>query len=295
MYLFINSSLKYLNLYKNTHSYDQIQCYLLKRNKRKLNLHFSHSLEIGKPKINNSMTPYYTISLLKKLKGFISATLDMNILSKYIQGNFDNYSQSHSFFEINKYFFEFPILEHIHCNIIRISRSWDGKIFLVATYYFPGIEIKFFRVRYYCLHPSDFSSPTNSIILMEIFRVVPPKNQNLFQYNSILRNIEHFNVYTAIKFNHCTVFWSKIRSFNFQKKLCLTFRGHLYQGGCSIYSIISEYFLHINDDLVLTNTDLLVNDRGFDEELFLVYGNNREIFFHLERTKGGIWLDWVFL
>ena len=243
----------------------------------------------------NLIKPYYTISTDKKLHGFFSAKKDMIIFSKYIEGNFDNQSQFLSFFKVNQYIIEFPKLEHIHCKIKKIGKTSNGKIFLIALYYFPGIELKFFRIRYYTLFPCEFSSKMTSLIAMEIYRIVPEETKNENFLKNIKEKFQYKKIYTAIKFNYCTVFWIKKDIKYSKKNNYFLFKGHLHEGGCSIFSAISKYFLHINDDLILTDKVLLVNDRGFDEELFLIYGNNKEIFFQLDKTNKGEWFDWVLI
>lgn len=245
--------------------------------------------------ISSLIKPYYTISLHEKIKGFFSAKNDMTIFSKYIEGNFDNQSQFLSFFNVSQNVVDFPRLEHIHCNIKKLGKTSNGKIFLIALYYFPGTELKFFRIRYYTLYPCEFSSHINPLIAMEIYRVTPVDGDLTFLSENFPTNYQICKPNNAIKFNHCTVFWKKKKTNKDQIQNQLLFKGHLHEGGCSIFSIISKYFLHINDDLILTDKVLLVNDRGFDEELFLIYGNNKEIFFQLDKINRGEWFDWVFL
>ena len=241
------------------------------------------------------LKPYYPVSIEKKLTGFFSAKNDMKIFSKYIEGNFDNQSQFLSFFKVTRNIIEFPKLEHIHCIVKKIGKAWNGKIFLIAIYYFPGIDLKFFRIRYYTLYPCEFSSKEKTLISMEIYRVIPEiTNKKIFLESYQKNNLKKKN-YAAIKFNHCTVFWQKNENNKLKTQNQILFKGHLDEGGCSIFSIISKYFLHINDGLILTDKVLLVNDRGFDEELFLIYGNNKEIFFQLDKINKGEWFDWVFL
>nr|UXY87776.1 hypothetical protein CcurKRNrm2_p085 [Cryptomonas curvata] len=267
---------------------------------------FTKNQKNKKPRISNIMNiefsknfnfikPYRAISVDRKLKGFFSAKSDMIIFSKFIEGNFDNQSQFLSFFKVDQNISEFPRLEHIHCTIEKIGKTSDGKIFLIAVYYFPGIELKFFRIRYYTLYPCEFSSRINPLIAMEIYRIIPEEIKEKKILEIIQENYQKEKLYVAIKFNHCTVFWKKGEMKNDKKKRHFLFKGHLHEGGCSIFSAVSKYFLHINDDLILTDKVLLVNDRGFDEELFLIYGNNKEIFFQLDKTKKGWWADWVFL
>ena len=256
---------------------------------------FFFSINMQYFKISSLIRPYFTISLHKKIKGFFSTKNDMTIFSKYIEGNFNNQSQFLSFFNVSKNVVDFPRLEHIHCNIKKLGKTPNGKIFLIATYYFPGTELKFFRIRYYTLYPCEFSSQFNPLIAMEIYRVTSKESDSKFLSINLPNNYQICKPYNAIKFNHCTVFWKKKNTNKDQTQNQLLFKGHLHEGGCSIYSIISKYFLHINDDLILTDKVLLVNDRGFDEELFLIYGNNKEIFFQLDKINRGELFDWVFL
>jgi hypothetical protein len=126
---------------------------------------------------------------------------------------------------------------------------------------------------------------------MEIYRILPKKNLKTFSHEKFFQTYKY---HSAIKFNHCSVFWKKNNTYKCLKKQ-ISFKGYLHEGGCSIFSVFSKYFLHINDNLVLTNRILLVNDRGFDEELSLVYGNSKKIFFQLEKINKGAWYDWVLL
>jgi hypothetical protein len=256
---------------------------------------FFFSINMQYFKISSLIKPYYTISLYKKIKGFFYVKNDMNIFCKYIEGNFDNQSQFLSFFKVNQNVIDFPRLEHIHCNIKKLGKASNGKLFLIALYYFPGTELKFFRIRYYTLYPCEFSSQINPLFSMEIYKIAPEEGDLKFVLGNLPKNYQLSKPYDAIKFNHCTVFWRKKKTNNDQKQNQLLFKGHLHEGGCSIFSMISKYFLHINDDLILTDKVLLVNDRGFDEELFLIYGNNKEIFFQLDKIGRGDWFDWVFL
>jgi hypothetical protein len=260
-----------------------------KKKKKFLQIKLQHS------KNQNLIKPYHTISIEKKLRGFFSAKTNITIFSKYIEGNFDNQSQFLSFFKVNKNIIEFPKLEHIHCIIKKIGKTSNGKIFLIAMYYFPGIELKFFRIRYYTLYPCEFSNEITPLIAMEIYRIIPKEISKKTFLLNIQKKYKIKKFYAAIKFNYCTVFWIKKEINHDIKKDRFLFKGHLHEGGCSIFSSISKYFLHINDDLVLTDKVLLVNDRGFDEELFLIYGNNKEIFFQLDKINKGGWFDWVFL
>nr|UXY88280.1 hypothetical protein Cry52Nrm2_p089 [Cryptomonas curvata] len=269
---------------------------ILSRNKKfEKNKFFFFPINMQYFIISSLIKPYYTISLHKKIRGFFSAKNDITIFSKYIEGNFDNQSQFLSFFNVSQNVVDFPRLEHIHCNITKLGKTSNGKIFLIALYYFPGIELKFFRIRYYTLYPCEFSSHINPLIAMEIYRVISEDGDLKFLSDNLTKNYQISKQKNAIKFNHCTVFWKKKKTNKDQTQNQLLFKGHLHEGGCSILSIISKYFLHINDDLILTDKVLLVNDRGFDEELFLIYGNNKEIFFQLDKINRGEWFDWVFL
>ena len=120
-----------------------------------------------------------------------------------------------------------------------LNLEFVDKFFLIAIYYFPGIDLKFFRIRYYTLYPCEFSSKEKTLISMEIYRVIPEiTNKKIFLESYQKNNLKKKN-YAAIKFSHCTVFWQKNENNKLKTQNQILFKGHLDEGGCSIFSIIS--------------------------------------------------------
>ncbi|GAB0492283.1 hypothetical protein MMPV_003545 [Pyropia vietnamensis] len=69
--------------------------------------------------------------------------------------------------------------------------------------------------------------------------------------------------------------------------------GWMQGGGCTVHSAETGGRIHILDDLLLTPTDLWVNDRGFGEGGGQVYGNRRGEAYQMRRVVPGGALDWT--
>jgi hypothetical protein len=85
--------------------------------------------------------------------------------------------------------------------------------------------------------------------------------------------------------SRCIVFWGlNINKINYQGKKGV-FIGELLNGGCSIFTPITSEFIDVKDNLILSEYSLWVNDRGYDEQRRIKYGNPEKISYKMGRIS----------
>jgi hypothetical protein len=225
------------------------------------------------------ITIYRPFAIKKKIRGFLKAKKSQLVFRKYFQGEFDNQFQTIIDNKISRIKKVWYVHEHIHCSIISPENFSENFDSFEAFYYFPFKNLVPFRERIYLLYPSLFSLKKQLIFQMEILQ----NQQRLCSKEKTFFFSEDFISQTFL--NRCMIYWYV----NEKKKYCRNshffFKGELLNQGCTIFSLSGLEFLHIKDDLILTECSLLVNDRGFDEKGLVKYGNYQKIPFILERAS----------
>lgn len=190
--------------------------------------------------------------------------------------------------------------EHIHCSIVQVAPT-----LLFARYYFNGDPARVFRSRLYAVTPSDRCE--RGIVEMRIFRFYEETLQQLQRANYDVTAIQwqDDDVYDWLR--GCEVFWerydppednsSHLTHDDAAEELGIhpgtRFVGYMEGGGCECYSPEIEGRIRVMDDLLLTENELWVADRGFDDSNNFVYGNRSGIPYKMRRVLPDSELAWT--
>ena len=233
---------------------------------------------------NTLLLTYQPLVIKKKIQGFLLAKKEQKKFETYFTGDFDNQIQTIIDFKISKIKNSWSEHEHIHCSIsAKKNKKNEFKLF-ESIYYFPFKNFIPFRERIYYLYPSLFSTKKKTIFQMEILQTTLDSTFNSEEaYKKNEKFLKESCPNTKI-LSRCTIFWFNKLQQNLRQKNNSFFKGELLNGGCTVFSFIDFKFLHIKDNLILTEFSLWVNDRGFDDRA-IKYGNNEKISYKLERVS----------
>mmetsp|Transcript_8237 Transcript_8237/g.16447 ORF Transcript_8237/g.16447 Transcript_8237/m.16447 type:complete len:303 (+) Transcript_8237:1422-2330(+) len=243
-------------------------------------------------KKNDSLIKYSTFSLKKRIEGFVRAEKETNNLSSLLPGDFGNHSQYLTGLSGKKR--EGVPHEHIHCFIKKINELPPKKQVFFAQYFFPSPSPKFFRFRLYIIYPCEFSTKEKPVVKMEIIR--NSENEDFLNNKDPTKSKKKTKEFFQFgnKLSRCVIFWKPLKDERYLKKSLKIFHGFMENQGCTILASSFPSFLHITDNLLLTPYSFWVNDRGFNEDGFLLYGSKNDVSFQMERLETGGFLDWSF-
>lgn len=228
---------------------------------------------------------YRPLSIEKNIKGFLSAKKHYKIFGVLFEGNFDNQIQTIIDSKISQIKNNWQKHEHIHCKVKKQKNPAKNLILFEAFYFFPFENPIPFRERVYLFFSNILSTRQSIIFQMEILQAY---NNYSFEFKNSSSKLGKFfqNLSETEKIlNQCSIFWV-LNSTNVDKeKKDFFFAGELINGGCTIFSFIKFKFLQVKDNLILSENSLWVNDRGFDEEGTLEYGNSMKIPYKLDRIS----------
>lgn len=210
-----------------------------------------------------------------------------------LQGEFDNYDQIKGEREANMFPGEGGGHEHIHCSIVGLDNNM-----LFAKYYFNGDPSVVFRCRLYQVMAADRHG--RGVVEMKIFRFYEETERRLKAANYEIKGIcwDGDDVYDWLE--GCEVYWEKYTpglDDDGSRQLGIDpgprFVGYMEGGGCELYSREIGGRIRVMDDLLLTQRELWVADRGFDEQGRFVYGNRRGVPYKMVRVTEGDDNDWT--
>uniref|UniRef100_A0A7S1XBU0 Uncharacterized protein n=1 Tax=Compsopogon caeruleus TaxID=31354 RepID=A0A7S1XBU0_9RHOD len=235
-------------------------------------------------------SPYSAQSLARRMVRRDLARRRMDEFLAWFSGDFDNYAQVAQERALGLFPREGGGHEHIHCQLQNLdSTLGNGHIF--AKYYFDGNPSKIFRSRLYRVSISDSSA--SGELEMRIYRFYAETESRLREHNFDVTKVDLTKDDLYEWLEGCEVFWYKgdgnVEGLNHQPH----FIGYMEGGGCSVFSREIQGMIHIKDDLIMTQKDLWVNDRGFTDNGDYVYGNRRGIHYKMQRVLPGDELWWT--
>jgi len=228
---------------------------------------------------------YKPLAINRKIQGFFLAKQGKAVFKEYFKGEFDNQIQTIIDIKISDIKSSWYLHEHIHCSITKQKYISKDKGLLHAIYYFPFKTSILFRDRIYFFYPSIFSTKQKIIFQMEILQNNLKKNL-LYNLNTVKTDfLPSENYDFAEDLIRCTILWSLSSGQKIFQKDYPIFIGELINGGSSIFSFTSFEFLHVKDNLILSEYALWVNDRGFTNREILKYGNLKNFSYRMERIS----------
>ena len=235
--------------------------------------------------VSRLLLNYQPLSIKKNFKKFLSAKKYQKIFGVLFEGNFDNQIQTIIDAKISRIKKNWPKHEHIHCVVKKQKNPAKNLILFEAFYFFPFENPILFRERVYLLFSSNLSTKQNRIFQMEILQAF--KNYN-FEFKDSSPKLRKFFLEPSVGekiLNQCSIFWILNSPKGNEEQNDFFFSGELLNGGCSIFSFITLKFLEVKDNLILSEHSLWVNDRGFENEGTLEYGNSMKIPYKLDRIS----------
>nr|UXY86851.1 hypothetical protein CparaKRNrm2_p071 [Cryptomonas paramecium] len=234
---------------------------------------------------------YYVNNLKQRTENYFEYKLKTFQFFNKTESDFNNFFQ---FFTYSKKSIKVSSeFKKIHCQLKVKKKYLSGKFLIIACYFFSEFKLNFFRIRFYIIFLPKFHLNLNLIISMEIYKIKTISNAYLYQKGEPSDELKYKKRYNIVKFDNCTVFWGGKKIYNkFYQKT--KFTGFLKEHGCSVIGYNFFQFLHINEKLVLYDYFLLINDKGFSENLVLIYGIKKN-FFKLNKINKGEWDDSSFL
>ena len=221
---------------------------------------------------------YQPSTVKQKIQDYLVNNKNQKFFVKNFEGNFDNQNQTLidiKIFNIRNSWIEH---EHIHCSINQNKNYMGGYKILQAVYYFPFKKAIPFRERIYLINPNLFSSKRKLLFQMEIL-----KNHEIKNFKKKKLFLNDLNYKKTL--SRCIIFWGLNKNkINYKGKKGI-FIGELLNGGCSIFSPITSEFIDVKDNLILSEYSLWVNDRGYDEQRIIKYGNPEKISYKMGRIS----------
>lgn len=238
---------------------------------------------------------YSSAAIVQRLLQYAHAKENLERFVGLFSGEFDNYEQIRLERAQGMYPREGGGHEHIHCSIKQIAPD-----LLFAKYYFNGNSSQVFRSRLYQVNARDDSE--RGVIEMRIFRFYEETERTLkaANYNIDAIQWDRNDVYDWMQ--GCEVFWERyVPPADERDEACKVlgieggprFVGYMKGGGCEVYSREIGARIKVMDDLLLTNEDLWVADRGFDLNDHFIYGNRLGIPYKMKRVRRGSSAEWT--
>lgn len=198
------------------------------------------------------------------------------------QGDFDNYRQICDERKNNAPRAERH--EHIHCKVIPVHKpdiSDDALVY--ANYYFNGKPSLVYRQRLYAISINDSGK-----IRMKIY--CPSNMQELiirkYEYN--FDKIELGKLGDPSEFEYlegCDIYWREEEEEHPElPSRGSYFFGYMNGGGAIVDSKVMGGRIEVKDELVMTKEDLWVNDRAFNMDGIMLYGNMAGISYKMVRV-----------
>mmetsp|Transcript_18337 Transcript_18337/g.73495 ORF Transcript_18337/g.73495 Transcript_18337/m.73495 type:complete len:347 (-) Transcript_18337:2605-3645(-) len=223
---------------------------------------------------------YSMHSTVRRIAHYLKAKESMNTFVNLFEGEFDNYEQVVEERQKGIKPREGGGHEHIHCQLKLISDPTLNDNIIFAKYYFDGNPRAVFRSRIYKVWPvlNEESRELN----MRIFRLYEELEQELRSKNYDPTQVEWGDESELVELYGCNVYWND----EGEDGNSSVFTGYMKEECCQVFSPVVGDFLHIYDDLLLNDTHLSVNDRGFNSEGDFVYGNRIGLPYVMRRLTG---------
>jgi len=226
-------------------------------------------------------TPQYSMhGTVRRIASYLTAKRSLDRFMKLFEGEFDNYEQVMEERQKGIEPREGGGHEHIHCQLKLVSDPDLNDHIIFAKYYFDGNPRAIFRSRIYKVWPvlNEESRELN----MRIFRLYEELEQELRSKNYDPTQFEWGDETELVELHDCNVYWAEDE----EEGSDSVFTGYMKGECCQVFSPVIGDLLHIYDDLLLTDTHLSVNDRGFNSEGDFVYGNRLGLPYVMRRLTG---------
>jgi len=234
---------------------------------------------VGPPELKS---PYSTAGMVQRIYAYVNARKTMAEFLGWFQGDFDNYAQVVEDRKLGLHPREGGGHEHIHCQLMPVpsADAQNGDALIFAKYYFDGDPRKIFRQRLYKV----FVGEQSHAVEMRIYRFFKEVEERIeaCDYDFSRVNLHDDDLYAWLE--GCEIFWRRDDHDYPGVRRGAHFIGYMKGGGCTVFSTEIGAHIRIRDDLVVTEDDLWVNDRGFDQNGHFVYGNRRGIPYKMKRV-----------
>ena len=193
----------------------------------------------------------------------------LEIISDWFIGEFDNFQQVHKEIEDSV---EVELRhERIHSIFAPLEiRDSKGYSFFVKQFQ-NGDESKVYRQRIYDFHPNE----TEQAIQLDIYSFTSPEDEekyrNLDTDPALIGDLKLEQLRLA---KGCEVYWKYQNDH---------FIGYMKEGSCHFFSKRSGKKIFITDSLRLSENELWIRDKAYDEEGNYVFGNKANIHHKLKR------------
>ncbi|MBS1797717.1 MAG: chromophore lyase CpcT/CpeT [Acidobacteria bacterium] len=193
---------------------------------------------------------------------------EMNLLTSWFDGRFDNFAQV---YEEKEAKVEFP-QEHMHSIFKRVDLPAIGKYVFYVQQYLDGDESKIYRQRLY-----NFTVDKNEKALrLTIYTFDDEKKYRDSHLDPAkLSGLAITNLATI---PGCEVFWKLNKAGD-------KFEGYMKKDACRVVSKRSGKTIIITDDLFLTKDEIWINDQARDEQGNYVFGNKAGVHAKLRRVR----------
>lgn len=220
------------------------------------------------------------------------------VLSKWFQGDFDNYAQVVEDRKKNLLPRESGGHEHFHCTLIPVTESTR-----LAAFFFDGNPDRIFRFRYYEMMPPSGDNGDVEMMLNtlhpDLEKVLKADASNPLNWPSIFENFSpKENEPKVTRLKNCEICWSfeidpVQHSYltdtpeNDVEDTSESLHAIMVNGPTIVNStIVPGMQIRIVDQLSLYQDVFYINDRGFDPITgSFIYGNHREVPYRLERVS----------
>jgi len=185
---------------------------------------------------------------------------DMRTFLEWFPGVYDN--QEQVYFEVEQGVPEDLRHERIHHTFAKVDLPAFGENVFYVQQYLDDDPAKIYRQRIY-VFTTDY---VENAIRLAIY--TPNDVASLVDAHLDPSKLESLTPADAVNRPGCDVFW---------KKRAAEFDGQMKPGACSFVSKRSGKRIIIDDDLILTDSEIWISDRAEDEDGNYVFGNKEGI------------------
>lgn len=185
---------------------------------------------------------------------------DMRTFLEWFPGVYDN--QEQVYFEVEQGVPEDMRHERIHHTFAKVDLPAFGENVFYVQQYLDDDPAKIYRQRIY-VFTTDY---VENAIRLAIY--TPNDVASLVDAHLDPSKLESLTPADAVNRPGCDVFW---------KKRAAEFDGQMKPGACSFVSKRSGKRIIIDDDLILTDSEIWISDRAEDEDGNYVFGNKEGI------------------